>query len=1502
MATRAITLTLSVRDADSVLRALERIGPAGEEAIRKLDAAAKKAAGNGGLKPLAEGSDKVTGSLKLQAHEWNNLSFQIQDFLVQVGSGQGVFRPLLQQAPQAVGAVGGVSNAIALVRAGLTPLRVAMGATAVAAGVMTVAFNSAEGETARLGSRLRGLSEDYQALARVAAATSRQIARAGVGIAVGDAEAAQVTLRRAAAGSQIGGLDFASLTIAAADLAAVIGGDLASNVGKLASAMRDPVALIDELARQGFPSMNEATRLAAQRLSEAGERGEAFALVMRGIRADTANAAREGMSPLGKAAEEVKVQFGLLWDDVKGDIATTGEAVLSWLGSVVQKLREMRSGRDSIFDPSIGNSNGLSRWLNSGTPTPSAGQPDAQAIQRMIREEAERQGVPVDYALRIARGESNFRQFDAQGNVLNNDGALGVFQMRSAARLEAARALGLSGAPHLTAEGNIRMGVWYAGQRLAAAGGNELEAAGRYYQGDAGYARAAAGQDPSAAFAIRQYQQRFSQPLTITSPAVTVETPAGGAQRPGLDMSGADLERSARDALSLPGELDRALKIARGAISVSGKTQEARTSSMEGLVRDLDAGIRQAFTPAQLDELTQKRRELTGEIERSIDPQERMIRQAREYADQATALSPIQAQLTAKMVEYDRSLKEQGRTPDPAKRAEYLAETLRGLSAPYNQAIRETQAQSAAQDRLSEAWGEGREAVQRLAAQEKAREVVKATTIGSLAQQRVAVEKLAAEYQELTQKQTDNAQRQSNDNARRNIEYLEKERSLVSATADARERELAAFRARQQAAPGTSENLIQEAEGLARRSADISRETQQIRNSWEAIPNFVEETASTIRTSLVSALASGETRAIRLSNILRAAGASFVGKAIDLAVINPALNAVFGGTRGTLGGIGAAAAGGGDASAIGSIGTLSRLGGLGRTFSGAQAVNTGWGWLDSGLNSTAYTISGSAENAAAIAAIQDSGMVVGNGVTAGANVSYAQAGMGALGVLGGAYGVYQGFQTGGARGWAQGTAGAAGIAGGAATLMGGAGAGGLIAGVATVAPYVAVAALVASMLLSGQKPSDKTGTYQSDLLAGTDQVGGFVGSKFSQDNRDAARGIGEQINSIAEQLRTSLGVDRTPFEYTVAVGNRDGVSAYYNGGRLRYERDDEGVQQLIAEITMAMVDSMKGLASAEIQAVINSSGGDTTSTLQNLDWYNTTYQQAIKAPDAETMSALALAQRALADTYDDLREKATSLGLTTDALNRRQAELDAELIAQRDKALSDANLGLDVRMLRATGRGAEADLMAFDFAAAQQTEAWKEQLRQWGISGQQLTDEIAKLAQTIGAEREDLVNQSRQATIQSARGLLEEMTFGRYSALSEREQYAASQMSYGAARDAYLRNDTAENWQELERIARTALEISGSYNGMTSLSYASLQQDFRDLIRERVPEADSAGIGDLLGVSREGVDLQWQQLDVLTSLRDEMEEMTAQLARQADNQARLAAQNEAMARRLAALT
>lgn len=126
--TRAITLTLSVRDADSVKRTLEGIGPAGEQALARLEAAAQKAAGRsggGGMRQLADATQQVGSQFRGAGQTITQAGFQLQDFFVQVQSGTSALTALSQQGSQflgifgAGGAVAGAALAIGTLAAGL---------------------------------------------------------------------------------------------------------------------------------------------------------------------------------------------------------------------------------------------------------------------------------------------------------------------------------------------------------------------------------------------------------------------------------------------------------------------------------------------------------------------------------------------------------------------------------------------------------------------------------------------------------------------------------------------------------------------------------------------------------------------------------------------------------------------------------------------------------------------------------------------------------------------------------------------------------------------------------------------------------------------------------------------------------------------------------------------------------------------------------------------------------------------------------------------------------------------------------------------------------------------------------------------------------------------------------------------------------------------------------------------------------------------------------------
>jgi len=154
--TRAITLTLSVRDADKVRTELEKIGPAGEAAIQRLDAAAQRAAGtSGGVPALATATDNAGERFRNLRGVVGQAGFQLQDFAVQVQGGTSALTALSQQGSQFLGVFGP--------------------AGAVAGAVLTVGILAAQfltmGENAE--QELKRTEGNFQGMQRVAEDVAR---------------------------------------------------------------------------------------------------------------------------------------------------------------------------------------------------------------------------------------------------------------------------------------------------------------------------------------------------------------------------------------------------------------------------------------------------------------------------------------------------------------------------------------------------------------------------------------------------------------------------------------------------------------------------------------------------------------------------------------------------------------------------------------------------------------------------------------------------------------------------------------------------------------------------------------------------------------------------------------------------------------------------------------------------------------------------------------------------------------------------------------------------------------------------------------------------------------------------------------------------------------------------------------------------------------------------------------------------------------------------------
>lgn len=137
--TRAIVLTLSVKDAETVRAQLEQMGAAGETALKRLDAAAARTAGGGGALPqVTQEATKAGGAFGNMGHMVQQAGYQVGDFAVQVQGGTSALTALSQQGSQFLGMFG-PAGAVA---------GVVLTIGTIAASFLTTKNNAAEAESA----------------------------------------------------------------------------------------------------------------------------------------------------------------------------------------------------------------------------------------------------------------------------------------------------------------------------------------------------------------------------------------------------------------------------------------------------------------------------------------------------------------------------------------------------------------------------------------------------------------------------------------------------------------------------------------------------------------------------------------------------------------------------------------------------------------------------------------------------------------------------------------------------------------------------------------------------------------------------------------------------------------------------------------------------------------------------------------------------------------------------------------------------------------------------------------------------------------------------------------------------------------------------------------------------------------------------------------------------------------------------------------------------------
>ena len=278
MANRPVNIRLSVQDADKVKRALQELGPAGEQALAKIEAAARKSS--------AASSDfaKATTAASRQA--------------------EGALASFGARVPVIGGALTALGPAGTIAAAGIAAVGAAFAAVVSAGAENQKQLATIEAQLKATGYASGQTVDGIDAMTDALAENTLQ-----TGQAVKQAAGELLTFRN------VSGEAFGRALKLSADLAAVGGGDISSWAHTIGRALQEPAEGFARLARQGIV-FTKYQKLAIETMVAVGDRAGALDAILRKLDDTVGGAGKAQASGLTGAIHGLKESFGNWLEDL----------------------------------------------------------------------------------------------------------------------------------------------------------------------------------------------------------------------------------------------------------------------------------------------------------------------------------------------------------------------------------------------------------------------------------------------------------------------------------------------------------------------------------------------------------------------------------------------------------------------------------------------------------------------------------------------------------------------------------------------------------------------------------------------------------------------------------------------------------------------------------------------------------------------------------------------------------------------------------------------------------------------------------------------------------------------------------------------------------------------------------------------------------------------------------------------------------------------------------
>lgn len=1208
-----------------------------------------------------------TQEIKLQSHQMTNLAAQMQDVVVSLGSGQSPFIVMLQQGPQATSAVGGVSNAIALLRQTINP-------TMVAVVALGAAFLLVTGRAFANEQSLRQVGVALDVTARGATLSRNEIDK----LVDTMAELPGVTRSAAremallfARNPTIGPETFRLLAENVADFAAAMGVDAVTGAKMLDKAMESPSANIVKLDER-FRRLTVAQYENIRAMEASGNRAGAQAEAMRLLSSWTEGAATKIQGPLTRAINDLKDA----WDGLLDSLAdsTIIQTVVTGLTAILNTIRAINDLKVKVTVPEpVGKA-----MLALGIGTPVANVDDG-GLGNLTNELDEAQTKLDRIKSSIANIGKPVSADDAQSlrilnEVLEEQAQIVVDLTERVATLTANRV-----ADTAAAAGQVHAldGIPVAGNAPAKSEFTAEQTLGAINQYDAYGAQLVKLKDDAAILEAGLISLKASIAAGGEEAKVASDLYARNARALAVNK---EQQTSLMTASQLAVEQARAeQRIAQAAIGQREQVaaQERARLAVLGMVGSAEEkrAAQAAMTSAAIaqlkaaadDELSTLKLEVIGAQE---------VAEAWKNGAAAANLATISAQARNRAIQ-------SGLKDEKALAAELLKQASATGLGQANRAVQELDAQLEAQKRLTEATGKGKDALAEAAlANDVAAFAVKAHATAQGEDVEKTEEAITAyrdkkrailELKQETEKQT--AVTKALNEA--TLAGARAQAASISDAAQRRAAELAIERMEKiielteewgNVSEGAGKKIL-DAFDATQASKEVERYYNDIRDKAEG---YADDVADFLVDGFVNAAEGGKKTFDEMMDGVFAAGkrmiANLIAEWAKQQIILPVMTSIVGSMPNMLGITSPQSPAGAIAGQIGmSSGVMGDFGSLGRSLLGMGGPSGGAGFMQGILDTPIWGSGGSAGSVmsgsyqAASNAFWDvpgaavSSAGVTGGMTIGQGLPFVGAGLSIANAV-------QNPNVGS-------------IAGAVATTGGAmAGAGMFGAGMMALGPYGMIAGAILSILgntLFKQKPSNKGAEYAFNMDENFTTA--YEGTKHP-DQMEFVKNFAKPIQSTIGDLESLYGVTRNSGGVAgINYGIKEGSSLYYGRaedgieGRTQFKFDpenEEELQKAIQGFAVAFLKDSEWTSYGEeigkfIGEHLSKSTAETVEELlADVSWL-ASYEQTIETFRSGTIDLTKNLQlvnenlgkadaKAMVSSIDDFRSKVEQFGLSTE--------------------------------------------------------------------------------------------------------------------------------------------------------------------------------------------------------------------------------------------------------------